>query len=202
MLYETVEFENSVTIFPPHNNFKYHFDAPYTGQASLESGQRTCRSNFTLPKGTKIVYIAYMFQYQLYHDVGKNKNCELIFSFPKNLVKVVVKLDGSVIIWPQGLTGISSSANSSTSLEAMAFHQYLRERHWTDLSFVDFFPPTGSSYKHAIPLDLSQFNLRDNSVLTIESEFNDTLSPTETYCIAQSVIERVVHKKGSVWSIS
>jgi hypothetical protein len=194
LLYETIQFEAGITVFRASSSFRYHYDTHHTAISTLVSGQRFCINTFILPKNTKLVFIAFLFQYQLYLDEGKKKNLEYVFRFPADLRKLTVKIDGEPIIWPQGLSDFCSQGSWSASLDSALLYDYLRLRRWVDVPFGEFYPsdPSHIPWKHALPLDLTPYNIRQNANLTVHTEYNDTLSPSNMYAVAQALYEKAI----------
>ena len=72
----------------------FYVDVPQVIVAELTPDVNVTDVTFTLPPGTKVVYIVYAHQEQLWHDAVSGKNTSCRFMFPKTLAKVTVDLEG------------------------------------------------------------------------------------------------------------
>jgi hypothetical protein len=84
----------------------FYVDVPQVIVAELTPDVNVTDVTFTLPPGTKVVYIVYAHQEQLWHDAVSGKNTSCRFMFPKTLAKVTVDLEGREdLLIKRGLVG-------------------------------------------------------------------------------------------------
>ena len=134
----------------------------------LEKGRVVSHVLDTVPPRTRLIYLFVCKSNQLYRDGNniRSSDCSR-FAIPSNLEKVVIRLNGRVILFESGLTMSRDMAHSQE--DSGLFYEYLRDRNLTDDSFETFFPKNGAiGYKNAIPIDLNSFNLEEPGNMHIE----------------------------------
>ena len=147
----------------------YHFDQYIYRSKEIVEGQTNPNFKEILPPHTKMVYFAFMRNYQLYKNTSEHRSSDgTRFTFPPSLYKIVFRLNNEVILFENGL---SMNANDARSQEDTGlFYQYMRSRGWTDDEKETFYPEKGKiGFKQVFPLDLSPYALSESSQISIDT---------------------------------
>ena len=103
------------------------------------------------------------------------------FAYPPNMTHINFRLNGSTILFDNGLHMTRATAHSDT--DAKVLYNYMFYNKLTTDSFDSFFPKSPKTqYKCVFPLDLTTLGVDKPSDLTIECRFA-TGSPSDYYIV-------------------
>ena len=184
----------------------WFFDSPTIRLKTLPSGLHYQCDEISLPAGSKLVYLFWMLEAQIFGDSTKNKTKNTRFVFPENLEKVKIHLRGhGDLIHPDGLTNLNTQ--SSSDLAALKlYHQQLVQKKLYSKPFEDFFPikpqlqnTAERDYSHdqVLLLDLTPYELKDPTDLIVEHRYSGTGTPEKIYLFAIAVKQMKISCAGT-----
>lgn len=206
LLYEAYDFDRLNFSFPgPDKSLKFYHDGFVTGSSNLMPSTRICTNTFSIPDGTKMLYISYVHHFQIYFDPASGKGNFYKTVFPPNLKKVTFKINEEIVFWPDGLEGLIGDDAAYGSSGAKTLYKFYQDRNMTDRPFETFFPKTahGSPCDQTLALPVGELKLEGNSTLTLVSKFGSKLSPASgMFVTCVCVTEKVTEKLKGVWKTS
>ena len=159
----------------------YYFEQYIYRTTALGEGQVISHVKDTVPAGTRLFYLMIVKSNQLYKDGSGTRSSDCSrFALPINLEKIIIRLNGRVILFESGLTLSREKAHQQE--DAAIFYQYLRNRKLTTDSFESFFPKNGAcGYKNVLPIDLHSYNLDEPAHVQIELAWDSNGCPQDHY---------------------
>jgi hypothetical protein len=188
ILYESMTLQSSGELQTYRlSHAKYYVDVPRLRLESMKDGVKMTTNDVLIPKGTKFVSLSWAHQDQLFFNATRKKNLSSRLTFPPNAVHINVDLTGREnILQREGLTnfGVEKAFSSPSCHE---FHRQLQSKKLYSRSFEKMFPLTGKSYDQAILLDLSPYDLKDDTTMTVTIKYDDTFSAAKIYFCSVTV---------------
>lgn len=181
---EYVDVQDSKLLDSINNGIsRYYTDVPTMRLQGFSSKQSYVESQISVPPGTRVLFIAWPVEQQLYSSVSKKKSLTPKLKFPLGLVALNLQLRGRYgkLCLSEGLTNLgTNAANGDPSMRQ--YVQYLKERDMYDATIDELCPKIiADGVCQIIAVDLSPFNLTESTDLSISCVFNASLSPEKTY---------------------
>lgn len=204
LVYEKYEFPGLTEEKILGKTVSYTRDAFDTQVYAMTPGLRRFACSFSIPRNTKLAYVAFPLHFQLYFDSTQKKATEYMWTFPENMETLYIKLNGKNLKWEAGLTGLNSTSNAYGSADAQLYYKEMVKNGMLDNKYTDIFPyGNRQRWKDVLVLDFMEENLEENNNLTIELLFEGTaLSPTGRLVLCQTVHEESITDRGGQWSVS
>ena len=159
----------------------YYYDQYIYRTTSLGRGQVISNVKDTIPPGTRLFYLLVVKSNQLYRDANGVRSSDASrFPIATNLEKILIRVNGRVVLFESGLTLSRERAHSQE--DAAIFYQYLRDRNLTTDSFESFFPKNGAcGYKNVFPIDLFPYVYDEPANVHIELTWDANGCPDDHY---------------------
>lgn len=184
----------------------YYLDVAEFRRATVPEGKQFFNIGDSLPAGVTLLFASFMWGHQSELDDATYSRCadQSKFTLPYGFQKVVFKVNGKIVLFPDGLRIPYDSANESQ--DARLYYQYLVSRNLTDDTFESFFPRREGAvdgsvvvgYKQAFCLDLSYLKLKEPSEFTAEFTFDGTkVSPQNLFLVLSMPVVGNFSKPGN-----
>ena len=204
LYYKVFDFPDSVSenIFP--SDLRYTRDVFHFQMTQLPAGIRDPSVNFTLHKGTKIAYIFFPWQFQIYFDQPQHKGCEFRWTFPANMSKILILCDGKPLKWREGLSGLVHEQAHRGQRDCMAYYEEATQSGIFDNKYEEIFPPPGlPRWKDVLVLEFVEDPVKIDKKIVVYMLYEGTnnLSPEGKFVSCITVKEENIWDRNGKWSV-
>ena len=175
--YESFILEDSMELQKMNARvLEYYVDYPHMRLHELSGGVSEHNVPIPLPKGTRFVYIMFLYESQKIPNVVVNSYMSGRFRFPPGLDSIQLAMVGREgILFKQGLTGLSTyGGRDSHSLRQ--YHSDLVKNSLYSKSFDEFCPPAGMGigYDNILALDVTAYHKSFRDLATMKMDLRYT----------------------------
>ena len=185
----------------------YTRDIFKTEMNSLPPEQRTCQMTFRIRAGTKVAYLLFPFDFQIYYDPSTGKGREYCWRFPSNLEKLSLKLDGKNLKFGDGLTNLSAKASNAKRIyatrDSLMWYNDMISSGVIDNTYEEMVPPdsTTETWKDVVVMEFIEDEVLTDKSLTLDLIFEGPkFSPKRRMVLLMSVLEEDVVDRAGKWS--
>jgi hypothetical protein len=203
--YESLSIESSEQLKQlEKSNYRCLVDFPVMRTNALQSGKRTDRQTVSLPRGTKIVFMAFLHENQIVNEARANSYMAARYRFPPGLDKLNISLVGrGGVPIKTGLEELSL-AKGRHSASLRKYVSTLTKKGLYSKSFDSYFPPsTGDviGYDQVLLLDLTMYQFPQDTDLTVNMAYSAD-SKERWFLRCYPVTQRMISCKDGVWEFS
>ena len=185
-------------------NYKCLVDWPVMRTNALQSGKRTDRQTVSLPRGTKVVFAAFLHENQMIHEAMANSYMAARYRFPPGLDKLSMKLVGrNGVTLSTGLEDLClAKGRGSASLRK--YVSTLTKKGLYSKTFDSYFPHTADDnigYDQALLLDLTMYQFPEDTDLLVEMVYSAN-SQERWFLRCFPVTQRMISCKDGAWEFS
>jgi hypothetical protein len=185
---------------------RYCADIVLYRQNNLASGVLHDTKLISLPAGTKLVYLMWIYEAQITYGAQRNSYLSARFRFPPLLEQLNLTLTGmDGLLVKSGLSNLGrKEGRGSVSLKI--YHEDLMRKAIYTKPFDSFFPPWrpddggNLGYDQIIVLDLTPYNIPEGAELSVQMTYN-TLARQRWYLRSYHIKQRIFeYNERSKWT--
>ena len=184
----------------------YTRDVFKTEMNSLPPQQRTSQMTFRIRAGTKLAYLLFPLDYQIFFDRSTGKGREYLWQFPDNLEKLSLLLDGKPLKYGDGLKNLTPKSNAKrvyASKESLMWYNDMISAGVIDNTYEEMVPPDPAmeTWKDVIVIEFIEDEILTDKSLTLDLIFEGPkFSPKRRMVLLMTVLEQDVIDRGGKWS--
>lgn len=158
------------------NPITHERDIAKTSHSTLPAGLGYHTTAFTLPKETPAAFITFPSVVQSHGDrVGEKTSDCTAYTLPADLTKIVLRVNGSLATFPNGLVIDDSKPNSSSSM--MLYYTYLCRLGLVDDPFEVWCPITNDGLNNIFLIDMTNMQKQSENINVQVEVWFKTASP-------------------------
>ena len=168
----------------------YYVDVPRIGIDMVSGDKMFSHNVVTLPRGTKGVVLAWVWEDEVFLKSTSNKPLSARFFFPPNAVNVTVGFDGEPgLIFSHGFEELGT-AKADNSLTSREYYRQLVHKGLYSRPYDKMFPgPSTKSYDGVLVFDLTAQNLKDGGRLHVHVKY-DASKASKGYYLASFAVKQ------------
>ncbi len=183
----------------------YDFDSVFIDKMTLEPNHSQLVLHSRVPKGSKLVYLAFALEHFLWYNENSNHQINNYLQIPPALRKMQVMLPGhGHLLGESGLRDLGGGrAHSSPTVRT--YYDNLLNQGLTDVDFDDMFPVQTERdvpLVQSLLIDLQPYRLKDQTKIDIIMDFDGSTSPKLTKLVACYVIpKKMTRRRDGTWKL-
>ena len=179
---------------------RFWFDKPIFSVQEINEGLQHTANNHIIPPNTKCAYLTFPQGFTMWGDkVGTRSSDSSNFPLPRNLVKFTVKVNDTVVQWPEGFRVDWKKQYGCP--DNMQYHTFLRERNLVNCTYEQFALTSGGTLNNVFLLDFSTMDLSKPGILNISLEYDTANFSTGGFQTCLTFVSESSYKRlaGGTW---